>query len=158
MALARPDENAPVVLDAARQHDAFARDVDRLRKALAGDAEANQELLAAARLASNEARGSASEQVRALGTVHVATTPTDGAAQDAEARETASVRALALRAEADLALIDREIEDLDAQLADVTTPAARSSSSSRSAGSTRPACTAGGRASSARRRSTATGR
>lgn len=122
VALVRPDQNVQVVLDAAKQYDALARDVERLRAGLTTAADAlvtaEREWLDAAREASTSARSSTSERARALGSVHVAIT--EAAQGDPEAREAASLRALAERAEADLALIDREIEDLDAELADVT--------------------------------------
>jgi hypothetical protein len=108
------DRNARAVTDPAKQVKALETDADDLRKqvqARRSAVERAHELwLAAAREANVAAETSPSAWVRAFVTLRH-----DEASQGADVR----ARILGLRARADLELIDRELEDLAAQLADV---------------------------------------
>lgn len=121
-AVVREGHNAQVILDPAGQAPKLGEAAARHRRELVARKSvverAENAWLRAAATALADAERSSSEVVRRFASVRVATRSVVDPGSDRE-REAERVRALALRAQLDLAQLDREVEDLDAQLADV---------------------------------------
>lgn len=121
-AVVREGRNAQVILDPTRQAPKLAEAAKRHRRELAARRSAAQRAesawLRAAAKAISDAERSPSAVVQRFATVRVPARPND-ASPTSDDGEAERIRAVALRASLDLAQLDREVEDLDAQLADV---------------------------------------
>ena len=117
-AAVRADRNARVILDPAAQAARLAQEARACAKAVgarrAALSQAESEWSSAAGVVIVTAESSQAEAVRRFATVRLPVC--EGTAEE---QERARRRAVAERGPADLELLDREVEDIDAQLADV---------------------------------------